>query len=145
MKLATQSDPGTLVAFLVAGVLAGGNAVAVVFSNKELAVLWGAGLRFAVAAAVLLAAMALLRLSLPRGRALAGAVLFGLLNFGAAFGFLYYTLSHMQAGLASTLIALVPLATLMLAVAQRQERVHPAAVMGGLLALAGVWLFTSTC
>jgi hypothetical protein len=37
-----------------------------------------------------------------------------------------------------TLLALVPLATLLLAVVQRQERLRLAAVIGTLLALAGV-------
>ena len=38
-------------AFLVASLLAGGNAVGVRFSNRELSPLWGAGLRFAFASA----------------------------------------------------------------------------------------------
>src|SRR5215207_676525 len=57
-------------------VLAGGNAVAIRFSNRELDPLWGAGLRFALAAALLVALMAILRLAPPRGRALRGAVLY---------------------------------------------------------------------
>jgi hypothetical protein len=42
------------------------------FSNRELAPLWGASLRFALAAALLLAVMVLLGLAFPRGRALVG-------------------------------------------------------------------------
>jgi drug/metabolite transporter (DMT)-like permease len=41
-------------------------------------------------------------------------------------------------GLGQTLLALVPLATLLLAVAQGQERLGLGAVIGTLLALAGV-------
>ena len=78
-------DRATLVAFLVCALLAGGNAVAVRFSNHELAPLWGATLRFAVATAILLTVVAVLRLPLPRGRALVGSVLYGLLAFAAAF------------------------------------------------------------
>src|ERR671918_961965 len=110
--------------FIATSVLAGGNAVAVRFSNRELAPLWGAGLRFAMAALILLAVMAVMRLSLPRGRALVGAVLFGALNFGGAFAFAYYGLIRVHAGLGQTLLALVPLATLLLAVVQRQERLR---------------------
>src|SRR5919109_3191595 len=127
-----------LAAFLVESVLAGGNAVGVRFSNRELPALWGAGLRFSLAALLLVGLMAALRLPLPRGRALIGALLFGALNFGGAFAFAYYGLVHVHAGFGQILLALVPLATLLLAVAHGQERLHAAGVLGTLLALAGV-------
>jgi drug/metabolite transporter (DMT)-like permease len=127
-----------LFSFVASAVLAGGNAVAVRFSNRELAPLWGAGVRFALAAVILLAVMAVMRLSLPRGRALVGAVLFGALNFGGAFAFAYYGLIRVHAGLGQTLLALVPLVTLLLAVVQRQERLRLDAAVGSLLAVAGV-------
>jgi drug/metabolite transporter (DMT)-like permease len=130
-----------LAAFAANAVLAGGNAVGIRFTNRELAPLWGASLRFSLAAALLVAVMAVLRLELPRGRALAGALLYGVFNFGAGFALVYYALVRMHAGLAQTLLALVPLATLLLAVAWRQERLHVVAVVGTLLALAGVaWI-----
>lgn len=130
-----------LAAFTANAVLAGGNAVAIRFSNRELAPLWGAGLRFSLAAALLVVAMTMLRLELPRGRALTGALLYGMVNFGAGFALAYYALLRLHAGLAQTLLALVPLATLLLAVAWRQERLRVAAVVGTLLALAGVaWI-----
>jgi drug/metabolite transporter (DMT)-like permease len=109
-----------LAAFIVGSLLAGGNAVGVRFSNRELDPLWGAGLRFALAAGILLAVMAALRLALPRGRALTGALLYGALNFGAAFALAYYGLVRVHAGLGQTLLALVPLVTLLLAVLQGQ-------------------------
>jgi drug/metabolite transporter (DMT)-like permease len=127
-----------LTAFVSYAVLAGGNAVGVRFSNRELAPLWGAGLRFALAAALLLAVMVLLRLAFPRGRALIGSLLYGLFNFAGSFGLTYYGLVQVHAGLGQILLALVPLATLLLAVLWRQERLTPAAVIGTLLALAGV-------
>jgi drug/metabolite transporter (DMT)-like permease len=124
--------------FVATSVLAGGNAVGVRFSNRELAPLWGAGLRFSLAAAVLLVVMAVLRLPAPRGRAMAGALLYGVLNFAAPFALAYYGLVRVHAGLGQTLLALVPLATLLLAVLQRQERLLVAGVIGTFLALAGV-------
>src|SRR4030095_12460259 len=127
-----------LTAFLSYAVLAGGNAVCIRFSNRELAPLWGASLRFALAAALLLAVMVLLRLAFPRGQALVGSLLYGLFNIGAGFGLIYYGLVQVHAGLAPILLALLPLATLLLAVLWRQERLRAAAVMGTLLALAGV-------
>jgi drug/metabolite transporter (DMT)-like permease len=125
-------------AFLVGSVLAGGNAVGVRFSNRELSPLWGAGFRFALAAALLAALMAGLRLRPPTGRALTGAVLYGALNFGAAFALAYYGFVEVHAGLGQTLLAVVPLATLLLAVLQRQERLRLSGIVGSLLALVGI-------
>jgi drug/metabolite transporter (DMT)-like permease len=138
-----RTDRVALAAFLACGVFAGGNLVGVVFSNKELAALWGAGLRFGLAAIILAGLAAGLRLRLPVGRALVGAVLFGVLNFAGAFGFAYHALRYLPAGLGSTLLALVPLATLLLAILHRQERLRTLAVAGGLLAVAGVALISN--
>jgi drug/metabolite transporter (DMT)-like permease len=138
----SNRDRVVLAAFVVEAVLAGGNAVAIRFSNRELAPLWGAGLRFSLAVVLIVTIMAVLKLALPRGRALIGSLLFGLFQFGGAFGLYYYALVHVRAGLGQTVLALVPLATLLLAVAQRQERLSGAAVAGTLLALVGVGLIS---
>lgn len=132
------ADRTAVAAFVAMSVLAGGNAVAIRFSNRELDPFWGAGLRFALATALLAALMAILRTPLPRGRALTGAVLYGAVGIGGAFALAYYGLVHIHAGLGQTLLATVPLATLFLAVAQRQERLRAGAVVGGLVALAGI-------
>lgn len=131
-------DGTALAAFIVGTVLAGGNAVGVRVSNRELDPLWGAGLRFLLAACLLGAVMAVMRLTLPRGRALLGVLLYGALIFGGAFSFAYYALVRIHAGLGQTLLALVPLATLLLAVLQRQERLRLAAVGGTLLSIVGI-------
>ena len=131
-----------LPAFIAESVLAGGNAVGVRFSNRELDPLWGAGFRFTLAALLLGSVMAVLRLPFPGGRALAGAIVFGALMFGGSFGLAYYALVRIHAGLGQTLLALVPLATLLLAVAQRQERLRAAAMVGTLLSLVGVGLIS---
>src|SRR5262249_55319981 len=78
------------------------------------------------------------RMPLPRGRALTGVVVFGALNFAGAFGFGYYALVHIEAGVASTLLALTPLVTLVVAVLHRQERARSQASIGGPIALVGV-------
>jgi drug/metabolite transporter (DMT)-like permease len=136
------SERVAIAAFVTEAVLAGGNGVGVRFSNRELAPLWGASLRFSLAAVLLLAVMAVLRLALPRGRALTGALLYGLFNFVGAFALAYYALVELHAGFGQILLALVPLATLLLAVAWRQERLRVAAVVGTLLALVGVVLMS---
>jgi drug/metabolite transporter (DMT)-like permease len=133
-----SSERVALGAFLVASVLAGGNAIGVRFSNRELSPLWGAGLRFALATTLLVALMAALRLAPPAGKALTGAVLYGALNFGAAFALVYYGFVEVHAGIGQTLLAVVPLATLLLAVLQQQERFRTEGILGAALALIGI-------
>src|SRR5215213_11414591 len=133
-----RSDRATLTAFLASAIIAGGNGVSIRFSNRELDPLWGAALRFSLAAVVLLAIMAVLRLKLPRGRALAGAVLFGTLNFGLVFAFIYFALVRLHGGFVQVLFSLVPLVTLLLAVAWGQERFTLTALAGIAPALAGI-------
>ena len=139
-----KGDQGrwTLVAFLVGAVLSSGNPIAVKFSNAELEPFWGATLRFALAAALMLTVMAVLRLRFPRGRALLGAVLYGIFNFGLAFACLFYALVELGAGFLQILLAVIPLITLLLVVVQRLERLRPAAVVGAMLALGGVLLMS---
>ena len=132
------TDRVVLAAFVTEAVLAGGNAVGVRFSNRELDPLWGAGFRFALAAALLAALMIVLRLALPRGPALVGVLLYGTLNFGLAFGLAYYALVELHAGFGQLLLAIVPLVTLLLAVAERQESLRIGAVAGAVLAFAGI-------
>jgi drug/metabolite transporter (DMT)-like permease len=142
--MSADGDRVALAALAGNGLLAGGNAVAIRYSNRELAPLWGASLRFALAAALLLAAMAVLRLRFPRGRAMAGAVLFGAFNFGGGFALIYVALVELHAGFGQILLALVPLATLLVAVLERQERFRVAAVAGALVALAGIAVMSRT-
>jgi drug/metabolite transporter (DMT)-like permease len=140
--MATDAPWVAPTAFVTQAVLAGGNAVGIRFSNRELDPLWGAGLRFALAALVLLVVMAALRLPIPRGRSMTGSVWYGLFNFAASFALIYHGLLRVHAGLGQILLALVPLVTLLLAVLWRQERATTAAVVGTLLALGGVALMS---
>lgn len=141
-RLTEGGERSALPAFVLTALLAGGNAVSVRFSNRELAPLWGAGIRFLVAGLLLLGLMAVLGLPLPLGRALHGALLFGLLNFGAAFALTYHGLVHLHAGFSQLLLALVPLMALLLAVVQGQERLRMASLGGALLALGGIALMS---
>lgn len=134
----STADRVAIAAFAGNAVFAGGSAIGIRYSNRELPPLWGAGLRFALAGALLAALMAALGLQLPRGRAAAGALLFGALHFGAAMALAYWGFTRVHAGLGQTVIAVVPLAALLLAVLQREERLHARAIVGALLALAGV-------
>jgi drug/metabolite transporter (DMT)-like permease len=138
LLLKSHGDKVALASFVGGAFLGGGNAVAIRYSNRELAPLWGAGLRFSLAASIFIVIMAILRQPLPRGRALIGALLYGLFNFGLSFALAYYALLQLHAGLAQTLLAVVPLMTLLLAVIYRQERLRVPAIAGTLLALAGI-------
>jgi drug/metabolite transporter (DMT)-like permease len=97
-------------------------------------------MRFAAAGIVMYAAMLYLRLSFPNGRALAGVLVFGILNFGLSYALIYWGLLQVQAGLAQVVIAIAPLMTYFLALAHRQERWQARPVVGSLLALAGIAL-----
>ncbi|MET9959734.1 EamA family transporter [Streptomyces sp. NPDC006326] len=124
--------------FVAGSVLAGGNAVGIRLCVRELDALWSAAVRFGAAALLLVLVMTARRLPWPRGRALAGAVLFGLLNFGLTFALTYYALEDIHAGLGQTVLALVPLVTLLLSVLEGQERLRAVALLGTLCAVAGV-------
>jgi drug/metabolite transporter (DMT)-like permease len=124
-------------AFLGAVVIGGSNFVAIRFSNRELDPLWGAGLRFALAASVFGVLCASLRLALPRGRALALVVAYGLLSFGAAYGCVYWAMQEVPAGIAAVVLAVGPLLTLLLAFAHGMERLGVRALVGAVVAIVG--------
>jgi drug/metabolite transporter (DMT)-like permease len=133
-----RADRATTAAFLGIVLFGGFNGVAVRMSNAELDPFWGAALRFGLASLVLFALVAVRRVKLPRGGALAGSLLYGAIGFAAAYGFNYYGLVETPAGLAMIILALVPLLTLLLAVVHRLESLRLQGLAGALVALAGV-------
>ena len=123
----------------VATVIAGGsNFVAVRFSNRELAPLWGGAIRIASSGLLLLALALVARVRLPRGRALLGALAFGAWNFGIGYALTYLGLVDAPAALASSVVATVPLLTLFIAAASGLERITAQRLLGGVLAVGGV-------
>ncbi len=128
----------TLAAFVISTVLAGNNAIAVRLSNQELPPFFGAGLRFGAAALVLFAVVAVLRLPLPTGRSLGGALLFGALQYGLSYALIYWSLQQVPAGLFQVVLALTPLFTFFLAMAHRQEAFAWRVLVGGLIAVSGI-------
>jgi drug/metabolite transporter (DMT)-like permease len=131
-------DRLALAAFLGSTLLAGNNAIAVRFSNAELPPFFGGTLRFAGAALILFVVVVALRLPLPKGRALAGALVFGALQFGFSYAFIYWSLVYLQPGVFQVIFAVVPLLTFGLAMAQRQEPFQWRGLAGAVLALAGI-------
>lgn len=130
-------DRLTLVAAAVVITLGGGNAVGIRFVVQELDPFWAAAIRFGLAASILLAYVRVRRLTLPRGRALVGVVLYGILAFGGAFALGFWGLVRIEAGLAMVILSLVPLITLFLAAAHGLEAFSWRGMVGALSAVVG--------
>ena len=137
-------DGLTLVAFLAVVILGGSNAVAVRFSNFELPPFWGATLRFASAAVIFWAIVVIRRIELPRGRALAGALIYGTLTIGISYAFLYWALVFIPASLAIIFLTLGPLLTFLFAWAHGQESFRWRGLIGALVAFAGILIGLGT-
>jgi len=135
---AEGADRNTIIAFALMVLFAGGNAVAVRISNGGLPPFWGAVLRMGAAALIFWGVVLVPRIPLPRGRALVGALLYGIVAVGAAYAFLYWSLLRVPASLAGAILALVPLMTLVFAWAHGVEKLRARGVLGGLISTAGM-------
>lgn len=134
-------DRTTLTAFVLLVAIAGGNAVSIRYISCEACELepfWGAATRFLLASVIFAVIARAIRAGMPRGRALLGAVLYGGLQFGGGFGFIYWGLVQAPAGLGQVLLACVPLLTFGLALAHRQERFRWEGLIGAALAVGGM-------
>lgn len=133
-----RPDRLTLGAFAAVALIGGGNAIAVKQSVGDLAPFWSAGARFLAAGLLLVGFVVLTRRALPAGRSLLGALAYGGVGFAGAFGFMYPALREVPAGTATVFLALVPLLTFGMAVAERQEQFRLQGLIGALIAVAGV-------
>ncbi len=136
-------DRSTLLVFAMLVVVGGSNAVVVRFSHEALPPFWGAASRFVLAALVFWSIVLIRRIEIPGGRGFYGTMLYGALGVGASFGFLYWGLLEVQAGLAMVIAATVPLLTLFFARLHRIEAFRWRALGGALFALAGIALAVS--
>ena len=118
--------------------IGGSNAVAVGFSNLELPPFWGAAIRFGAAALIFWFIALIRRIALPKGKALTGAILFGLIATGFTYAFLYWGLLRVPAGLTMVVLAFVPLFTLLSAVIHGLEKFRWRGLIGGLIAVTGI-------
>jgi drug/metabolite transporter (DMT)-like permease len=137
-----MSRPGSTTAlFAVAVTLGGSNFLAVRVSNSELDPFWGAGLRFSLAALLFVIIALVLQVPWPRGRQLVVTIAYGLLGISLFYALMYWALVRVNAGVATVVLAMVPLVTLLLAAAQGLERLRRRAVGGSVLALVGIaWM-----
>jgi drug/metabolite transporter (DMT)-like permease len=134
-----RSDQRINVALFVAiALLGGGNPVGVSVAVDELDPFWAAGSRFVVAGAIFAVLMVVLRIPIPRGSAITGALVYGIFAFFASFALLFAGFRETPPGTGQVIIALAPLMTIFLAVAHRLERFRLRALVGALIAVAGL-------
>ena len=131
-------DRLTLAAFIGLVTVGGLSSIAVRLGSAELPPFWGSFLRFALASLILFGIVAAARLPVPRGRALVGALLFGVIGFAASYAFFYAGIVNVEAGLAQVLMSLIPLLTVLFAVGHRVEILSARALAGAGLATLGI-------
>jgi drug/metabolite transporter (DMT)-like permease len=124
--------------FVAIALIGGGNPVGVAIVVDELDPIWAAAFRFLAAGVIFALATMLLRVPVPRGRAFAGSLLYGVLGFAVAFTCLFWGFQETPPATGQIIIALVPLLTIGLAVAHGLERFSPRALVGALIALGGL-------
>jgi len=131
-------DSTTLIAFVAFIVVSGGASVAIRFTYAEMPPFWSATARFLCGALFFWIAAFIRKVPLPRGRALVGAILFGVFSMGLSFTFIYWGLVKTPASLYQTIVALVPLLTLFFAFFHGLEPFRGRGLVGALLTVAGI-------
>jgi drug/metabolite transporter (DMT)-like permease len=140
-QVSTESavpDRQVLIAFLLFVLSAGGASIAIRVTYGEMAPFWSATARFGLAAVAFWILVVIKRLAIPRGRALLGALIFGILTVGLAFILIGWGLVTTPASTYQVLMALVPLFTLFLSALQGLESIHKKGLIGSLLAVVGI-------
>lgn len=139
----TLPDWTTLAAFGLVALFGGAAAIAVRESFTELTPFWSAAFRFGPAGLLLWVWVLVRRIPIPRGQALLGAVIYGVFTFGFFPLFLYWGFVKTPITLTTTLIALTPLLTLLLASLQGQEAITWRGIFGAAMALIGISIAVS--
>lgn len=139
-NFAVKNLPGkkVLAAFFFFILLGGGAAVAIRISYKEMAPFWVATSRFALGALAFWTLVLYRGLKIPRGRALTGALVYGILIIGFSFILKAWGLVSTSAGIYQILMTLVPLITLFLSAFHGTEAITLRGITGSILALAGM-------
>lgn len=131
-------DRLTLAAFAATVVVGGMNFVGVRIWNREMPPLFGSATRFLAAGLLFLAFMRWRKIPFPRGEALFGALVYGVLSFTLAYALAYWALLELSAGVAAVLFASVPLLTLLIAPLHGIEQFRFRGLVGSVLAIAGI-------
>jgi len=139
----TTPDRLTLIAFATFILLGGAAPIAVRFIYDEMAPFWSGVIRFGAAALIFWALLLIRKVPFPRGQALLGAVLFGVLSFGLSFVLIYYGLTKTPTSLFQITAAIVPILTIFFAAAHRLEPLRKRGVAGGIIAVVGIAIAVS--
>ena len=123
--------------------IGGFNFVAVRFSNRDLPPVFGAGIRFALAALLLFLVVRLRRIPLPRGRSLTISLAYGFLSFTCSYALAYWALQELSAGIGAVLFAATPLVTVFLAPLHKLERFRMRGLFGSLVVLIGITILAN--
>jgi drug/metabolite transporter (DMT)-like permease len=142
-KVTNLPDKKVLAAFFFFILIGGGAAVAIRISYKEMAPFWLATSRFALGAIAFWVIVLYRGIKLPKGRALIGSLIFGILIIGLSYIFKAWGLVTTQAGLYQILMTLVPLLTLFLSAFHKVESITVRGIIGAILALAGIVIIFS--
>lgn len=135
---------GAWLAFAICCVVWSSTFLAIRIGNGSLAPLWAASLRL-LAGAALLALIAVARRDpWPRGLALQGAILFGVVDFGVSLALLYWAETWVPSSVAAIFYATIPLCTSLFARAFGLEALRPLKLAGSLVGLAGVVVLMSS-
>jgi len=138
LRTTTSDQRLNAAVFVLIALIGGGNPVGVAVAVDELDPVWAAAIRFLAAGAIFAVAMAVFRVPVPHGRALIGSAVYGVFGFFVAFALLFWGFIDTPPGTGQVIIALVPLLTLLLAVAHRLERFSLRALIGMVVAFAGL-------
>lgn len=138
-----SSSPGlpernVLVAFGFFVLVTGGASVAIRITYQEMAPFWTGAARFMLGAVIFWGIAAVRKISVPKGKALWGAVIFGVLTVGLTFLFASWALVVIPASLYQILMATVPLMTLFLSAIHGVEAITRRGIFGAFLAILGV-------
>ena len=131
-------DRSILIAFLKFVAVSGSASVAIRVTYTELAPLCVATSRFVIGALAFWIMALFKGIPFPKGRALAGALLFGALTVGLAFILIGWGLVATPASRYPILMATVPLLTIFLSALHGVESIHLRGVLGSLLAVGGI-------
>ncbi len=141
--MSLPADRRVLAAFAAVVLLGGTNLVLVVLTTRELDPFWSAGLRFSFGALITIAAARAFARSMPSGRVVRIAALYGSLAFFMSFALFYWGTQRVPAGIASVILGSVPLLTLLLATVQRLERFRVRGLVGACLSIGGIALISA--
>lgn len=127
-----------LTAFFLFVMIGGGSSVAIRITYAELDPFWVGTARFALGAFAFWIIVLVKKIPFPKGPALIGALIFGVLSVGFAYVFKAWGLVKTPASFYQILTALIPLITLFLSSIHGIEIISQRGIIGALLALAGI-------